>query len=96
MSADLVPGVFTIDIDDRPTVTFGVQNLREARELCHEHWLKEDLSEARSGGIPLWDGKAKLKARPARPDETVLFAEAKKNDQSSEDIVFVYLVELDG
>ena len=71
MTADLVPAIFTIDIGDRPTVTFEAQNLREARKLCHEHWLKEDLAEAKSGGVPLWDGTAKLRARLSLPEETV-------------------------
>jgi hypothetical protein len=71
MTADLVPAIFTIDIGDTPTVTFEAQNLREARELCHEHLLKEDLAEAKSGGVPLWDGTAKLRARLSLPEETV-------------------------
>jgi hypothetical protein len=95
MTADLVPAIFTIDIGDTPTVIFEAQNLREARELCHEHWLKEDLTEAKSGGVPLWDGKAKLRARLARPDETILFTEAKSNGQPSDGLMFVYLVDLD-
>jgi hypothetical protein len=81
MTADLVPAIFTIDIGDTPTVTFEAQNLREARKLCHEHWLKEDLAEAKSGGVPLWDGKAKLRARLSLPEETVLFVQAKNNGQ---------------
>jgi hypothetical protein len=77
MTADLVPAIFTIDIGDTPTVTFEAQNLREARKLCHEHWLKEDLAEAKSGGVPLWDGKAKLRARLSLPEETVLLSRPK-------------------
>jgi hypothetical protein len=73
----LAAPVFTIDVGDTPTVTFEAQNLREARDLCHEQWLQDDLTESRSGGVPLWDGKAKLRARSALPDETALFAEAK-------------------
>ena len=96
MTADLVFAIYTIDIDDRPTLTFEARNLREARELCHEYWLKEDLAEAKSDGIPLWDGKAKLKARFALPDEAVVFAEAEKNSQFSDDLMLVFLVNLDG
>jgi hypothetical protein len=58
-------------------MTFEVQNLREAQELCHEQWLKDDLAEANSDRAPLWDGKAKLRARIALPDESAIFAEAK-------------------
>jgi hypothetical protein len=69
MSTDLLPAIFTIDIGDTSTLTFEAQSFCEARELCHEHWLKEELVEAKSGGVPSWDGKAKLRARPARPLE---------------------------
>jgi hypothetical protein len=95
MTADLVPRIFTIDVDDRPTVTFAVQSLRQARELCREHWFKEDLSEAQSRGVPLWDGKAKMRVRYARPDEATRYAEANENRQPSEDMLLLFLVELD-
>ena len=67
--------------------------MREAQELCHEQWLKDDdLAEAKSDGAPLWDGKAKLRARLARPHERALFAEAKDNGQPSDGLMLVYLV----
>jgi hypothetical protein len=44
----------------------------------------------------LWDGKAKLWARIALPDESTLFAEAKNSGQPSDGLVLVFLVELDG
>jgi hypothetical protein len=43
----------------------------------------------------LWDGKAKLRARPALPDEAVLFIDAKSDGQPPDDLVFIFLVELD-
>jgi hypothetical protein len=96
MTTVLAAPVFTIDVGDTPTVTFEAQNLREACELCHEEWLQDDLTGARSGSIPLWDGKATLRARSASPNETALFAEAKGTGQPSDGLMFVYLVELDG
>jgi hypothetical protein len=86
--------IFTTEIGDTPTLTFEAQNLREAQELCHEQWLKDDLAEVKSDGARLWDGKAKL--RVALPDESALFAEANNNGQPSDGIMLVYLVELDG
>jgi hypothetical protein len=74
-----MPSVFTKEIGGTPTLTFEAQNLREANELCHEKWLKDDLAEAKSDGAPLWDGKAKLRARIALPDERALFAEAERS-----------------
>jgi hypothetical protein len=96
MSANLLPSVFTIEIGGTPTLTFEAQNLREARELCHEEWLKDDLAKAKSDGAPLWDGKAELRARIALPDERALFADAKNNGQPSDGLMLVYLIELDG
>jgi hypothetical protein len=92
----LVHAIFTIDIGDAPTLIFEAHNLREARELCHEQWLKEDLTEIQSGGVPLWNGKAKLRARPALPDEAALFVEAKSSSRPSDDLMLVYLIEVDG
>ena len=96
MTANVLSPVFTIEIDGTPTLTFEAQSLREAHELCHEHWLKNDLAEAKSDGVPLWDGKAKLKARIALPNEMALFAEAKNNGQPFDGLMLVYLIELDG
>ena len=44
----------------------------------------------------MWDGKAKLRARIALPDESVVFSEAKNSGQPSDGLMLVYLVELDG
>jgi hypothetical protein len=96
MTANASPSVFTIEIGGTPTLTFEAQNLREAHELCHEEWLKCDLAEATSDGVPLWDGKAKLRARITLPDERTLFTEAKNNNgQPADGLMLVYLVELD-
>ena len=100
MTANVLSRIFTIEIGDTPTLTFEAKNLREAHELCHEQWLKDDLAEAKSDGASLWDGKAKLRARMALPDESAVFAEAKNeaknNSQPSDGLMLVYLVELDG
>lgn len=91
----MLPSIFTIEIGETPTLAFEAQNFREAREMCREQWLKDDLAEARANGVPLWDGKAKLRARSALPDEIALFAEARNNAQPSDGLMLVYLVELD-
>jgi hypothetical protein len=96
MIAIMLPSIFTIEIGDKPTLAFEAQNLREAHKLCQEQWLKSDLAEAESNGVSLWDGKAKLRARMASPDETAMFAEAKNGGEPSDGLMLVYLVELDG
>jgi hypothetical protein len=96
MIANLPASIFTIEIGDTPVLTFEAQNFREARELCHEQWLKDDLAEAKIDHLPLWDGKATLRARPALPNEIALFGEAKNNGDPIDGLMLVYLVELDG
>jgi hypothetical protein len=96
MIVNLLPSVFTIEISGTPTLTFEAQNLREAHELCHADWLKQDLSQAKSEGTSLWDGKAKMRARIALPEESALFAEAKNSGQPSDGLMLVFLVDLDG
>jgi hypothetical protein len=96
MIVNMLPSIFTIEIGDTPTLSFEAQNLREAHELCHEQWLKGDLAEAKSNGVPLWDGKTKLRARMSSPVESAMFAEAKNSGEPSDGLMLVYLVELDG
>jgi hypothetical protein len=47
-------------------------------------------------GAALWDGKAKLRARIALPDEIPCLPRPNKNGQPSDGLMLVYLVELDG
>jgi hypothetical protein len=95
MIANLLLPIFTIEIGDTPTLVFEAKNLRQAHELCHEQWLQADLAEAKAGGVALWDGKARLRARLALPDEIALFAEAKNSGDPSDGLMLVYLVEMD-
>jgi len=96
MTATVLFRIFTIEIGETPTLTFEAQNQREAQELCREQWLKDDLAKATADGVPLWDGKVKLRARMALPDESALFAEAKNNGQPFDGLMLIYLVKLDG
>jgi predicted GH43/DUF377 family glycosyl hydrolase len=95
MIAYLLPSVFTIEIDGKPILSFEAINLREAYELCHERWLKSDLLEATSAGVPLWDGKTKLRARIAMEDEAAKVALAAQSIEPSDGLLLVYHVELD-
>ena len=66
MTETILPRIFTIEIGGTPTLTFEAQNLREAQELCREQWLKDDLAEAKSNHVPLWDGQLR-----GDPDEKI-------------------------
>jgi hypothetical protein len=95
--ATLLPGVFTLDIGGKPVLTFEAKNLREAWEVCHEVWLKDDIGRLRSKALPLWDGKARIRARYASQSEIALHREAvTRAEPNSDELVLTFLVELDG
>ena len=93
---NLSPGlIFTIEVDGRPTVTFEGKG-REAAELCREEWFRADLNALNSNGEPVCGIGSKLTARIANEVEKGVYLEAAKEAQASDDILLVYLVELDG
>jgi len=97
MPVTLLPAIFTLDIDRKPTLTFEAKNLREAHEICHEEWLREDVARLKSNDIPLWDGKVRLRARYASEAEAAAYREAARAAvQSSDEILLAFLVDLDG
>jgi len=97
MPVTLLPAIFTLDIDGKPTLSFEAKNLREAHEICHEKWLREDMARLKSRGIPLWDGKVRLRARYASEAEATAYREAARDAvQSSDEILLAFLVDLDG
>ena len=96
MMAFVLRRVFALDVDGRPTLAFEARNHSEAQELCREAWLRADLTSHKSNGVPLYGAKSKLSVRLAEAEEAVLFGgAAKAATESSDDLVLVYLVELD-
>ncbi|HMF67892.1 MAG TPA: hypothetical protein VK602_09825 [Phyllobacterium sp.] len=94
--ANLLPGVFALDVGGKPVLTFEAKNLREAHELCHEEWLRADFARLTSNGVPLWDGEAHLRARYASDPEKMFYLEAAKGTEPPlDELVLAYLVELD-
>ena len=85
--------IYTILIEDKPIVAIEAGR-SEARELCKEEWFLEDLSRLRSNGEPLFKPGLRIRARPATEDEWVKYDAASKEAGKSEDILFVYLVDL--
>jgi hypothetical protein len=86
-----------LDIAGIPTLTFEAKNLREANEVCRENWLLDDLLRLTSNGMPLLDGRAKLRVRYAAETEADIYRNGPAIAQvPDDDLVMVYLVELDG
>jgi hypothetical protein len=96
MNGVLQPLVFTLDVGQKPVLTFEAKNLREAHEICHEHWLLADLKQMTCDGSPLWDGKTRLRARYAVDEEKAAFRAADGSTSKSEDdLPLVFLIALD-
>jgi hypothetical protein len=86
--------IFTLDIGDKPTLSFEARNQRESAELCGEQWLQDEVAQLKSDGISLWDGKAALKTRYASETEKAAFFEGS-SEAPFDELVLVYLVRLD-
>ena len=88
--------VFVLEIAGASIIAFPAVSIMEARGLPREEWLQNDLREARSNGVPLWNGSAKITVRQADPQESSRFRETKAATvDGSDDLVLVYLVDLD-
>jgi hypothetical protein len=87
--------VHTLEVAGKAILTF-VATPREAQSLPRETWLREDLLEARSNGVPVWDGDAKLSVRRATTEEIVTYNEIAASAANGADgLTLVYLIELD-
>ncbi|MEH2516510.1 hypothetical protein V1279_002083 [Bradyrhizobium sp. AZCC 1610] len=92
----LLPPIFTLDIGGRPTLAFEAKNLRESQQLCHEHWLRRDIAGLMSNGSPLWDGKARLRARRSTENEIATYRGVARDAVPTQgDLLLAYLVKLD-
>jgi hypothetical protein len=67
----------------------------DARELCKEEWFLEELSLLNSDGEPLFKPGMSLRARASTEEKWVRYDQACSAADNLEDILFVYLVDLD-
>lgn len=87
--------IYTILVDGKPIVALEAKG-REAAELCREEWFRADLCALSSNGEPICGIGSKLQAMPAIEEERIRYQEPSKEAEVSDEILFVYLVELDG
>ena len=88
--------VFVLVIDEVPILAFQARAMSEALELGREVWLLEDLKRLTRDRIPLWDGKAPIRTRSARPDEAVRYhRELAEGQNSGDELPLVFLVAVD-
>jgi len=86
--------IYTILVEDKPVVAIAARGT-EARELCKEKWFLEELSLLNSDGEPLFRPGMSLRARASTEEEWVRYDQACSAADNLEDILFVYLVNLD-
>jgi hypothetical protein len=93
MNDRLSLSTFTIEVDGRPTVAFEAKGFSEAEAICSDEGLRTNLSLLKCEDVPICSPNAILDVRLAHP---AFFRQAAGALQSTDDLMLVYLVELDG
>jgi hypothetical protein len=93
---DRTPGTYIVEINDREIVALEATCLAEARHLITELWFRIKLTEHTINGIPVWDGKAKLKVRPVTEAEADTLSTAQSSQTTHGDFTLTFLVDIDG
>ena len=96
MNHRLSLSILTIEVDGKLTLAFEAKRHSEAEAICGDEGLRAKLSLLKSGDVPLCGDNAILDVRLAHPDEAALYRQAASASQSTDDLMLVYLVELDG
>jgi hypothetical protein len=88
--------VFVLVIDEVPILAFQARAMSEALELAREVWLLDDLKRLTSDRLPLWDGKAAIRTRSARPDEAARYHRGlAEGSHYGDELPLVFLVAID-
>jgi hypothetical protein len=95
MKDRLSRSIFTIKVDGRPTLALEAKRYSEAEALCGDEALRARLSLLKSADVPICSDNAILEARLAHPDEAAAYRQSAGTSQSTDDLMLVYLVELD-
>jgi hypothetical protein len=96
MSDRLSLSIFTIEVDGKATLAFEAKRYSDAEAICGDEGLRTKLSLLKSDGVPICGDNALLNVRLARPDEAAIYKQAVGASQATDDLMLVYLVEVDG
>jgi hypothetical protein len=86
--------IYTILADDKPVAALESSGL-EARELLKERWFLQELTALKVDGEPIYKPGTRLRARPATEEEWAVYDRETKTAEPGEEILFVYLLDLD-
>jgi hypothetical protein len=93
---DREPGIYIVEINNRAIVALEATCLAEARHLIGERWFQMRVTTQTINGIPVWDGKARLRIRSATEVEVETLRATQSSQSTRGDFTLTYLVELDG
>ena len=88
--------IFTLEINDRPTLVFEAMDLADACEICRDADLRSDLSALTSDGIPICVEDATLIPRQAVREEIAAFKRAVELAPTSGEPTMAFLIKIDG
>jgi hypothetical protein len=86
--------IYTILADDKPVAALESSG-PEARELLKERWFLQELTALKVDGEPIYQPATRLRVRPATEEEWAIYDQESKTAEPGEEILFVYLVDLD-
>ena len=86
--------IYAILADDKPIAAIEASG-PEARELLKEQWFLQELSALKVDGEPIYKAGTRLRVRPATEEEWAIYDQECKAAEDADEIVFVYLVDLD-
>jgi hypothetical protein len=95
MTDRLSISTFTIEVDGRPTIVFKAKKYAEAEAICEDEELRAKLRLLKSGQVPICGDNSTIVLRLAHPDEAALYGQAATASPPTDDLMLVYLVELD-
>lgn len=94
MTAKPIRLIYTILADDKPVAALEASG-PQARGLIKERWFLTELAALKVGGEPLYKPMTRLRTRPATEDEWTVYDLECKTAEDADEILFVYLVDLD-
>lgn len=96
MSETLSLSIFTIEADRNPVFAVQCRKYSEAEAILTDGVLLAQVSLAQSGGKPICDDFSIFRVRLARKNERTLYFQGDSSLLSSNGLLAVLLVKLDG
>ena len=94
MKSAVVKIIYTVLADEKPVAALEATR-DEASELLKEEWFLQELATLKVDGEPIYKPSTPLRVRPATEDEWAIYDQECKTAEDADEILLVYLVDLD-